>query len=77
MLQLAWKERNGFRKESSELVALLKKDLVKMASAAQVMVTQRVNDVSRQMSKPMIVRRLNTAKLGAGVEEAAKPAAKK
>ncbi len=47
-----------------------------MASAAQVRVTQRVNNASRQMPKPMMVRRLVATKFGASVEQAAKPAAK-
>ncbi len=76
-----WQGKEGLnleaiRKERSELAALLKKDLVKLASTAQVRVTQRVNNASRQMSKPMMVRRLVAAKFGAGVEEATKPAAK-
>jgi hypothetical protein len=76
-----WQGKEGLdleaiRKERSELAALLKKDLVKLASTAQVRVTQRVNNASRQMSKPMMVRRLVAAKFGAGVEQATKPAAK-
>jgi hypothetical protein len=47
-----------------------------MASTAQVKVTQRVNNASRQMSKLMMVRRLVAAKFGAGVEQATKPVAK-
>ena len=48
----------AIQKERSELVALLKKDLVKLVSTVQVRVTQRVNNASRQMTKPMMVRRL-------------------
>jgi hypothetical protein len=62
--------------ELTKLLALKKKNLVKEASAAQVRVTQRINGASWQISMPMMVRRLVMAKFGAGVEEAAKPAAK-
>jgi hypothetical protein len=54
----------AIQKEHFELVALLKKDLVKLASTAKVRVTQRVNNAFRQMTKPMMVRRLVAAKLG-------------
>jgi len=59
-----WNGKEGvdvvaIQKEPSELVALLKKDLVQLASTAQVRVTQRVNNAFRQMTKPMMVRRLD------------------
>ncbi len=68
-MQAIWDER-------TKLLASKKKDLVKEASAAQVRVMQRINGASWQISMPMMVRRLVMAKFGAGVEEAAKPAAK-
>ncbi len=64
----------AIREEHSELVALLKKDLVKLTSTTQVRVIQRMNNESWQISKPIMVRRLVAAKFGAGVEQAAKPA---
>ena len=44
----------AIQKERSELVALLKKDLVKLVSTVQVRVTQRVNNASWKMTKPMV-----------------------
>jgi hypothetical protein len=51
---------------------LLKKDLVKLFSTAQV----SVNNASMQMSKPMMVRRLVATKFYATVEQETKPTAK-
>ena len=49
---------------------MLKKQLVQLAATAQVRVTHRVDNKSRQMSKPMMIRRLIGAKFGL-VEELA------
>ena len=66
------------KKEREELNKLLKKQLVALAAAAQVRVTHRIDNKSRQVSKPMMIRRLICAKFGLVEELAAssKPAAK-
>jgi hypothetical protein len=66
----------GIRDERSKLLALKKKQLVKLASILQVWVTYRINGASRQISKPMMVRRLVAAKFGASVEQASTPSHK-
>jgi hypothetical protein len=63
----------GIRDEHSKLIALKKKQLVKMASIIQARVTHRINSASRQISKPMLIRRLVAAKFGANVEQASTP----
>jgi hypothetical protein len=56
----------GIRDEPSKLIASKKKELVKLASILQVRVMHRINGASRQISKPMMVRRLMVvAKFGA------------
>jgi hypothetical protein len=66
------------KKEREELNTLLKKQLVALAASAQVCVTHRIDNKSRQMSKPMMIRRLIGAKFGAVEQLSAsnKPAAK-
>ena len=64
------------KKERSELATLLKKQLVQLASQAQVRVTHRVDQKSRQMTKPMMIRRLVAAKFGKVEQASSKPAAK-
>ena len=66
----------GIRDERSKLLALKKKQLVKLASILQVWVTYRINGASRQISKPMMVRRLVAAKFGASVDHASTPSRK-
>jgi hypothetical protein len=60
----------GIRDERSKLIALKKKELVKLTSILQVRVTHRINGASRQISKLMMVRRLVAAKFGTNVEQA-------
>ena len=57
---------------------MLKKQLVQLAATAQVRVTHRVDNKSRQMSKPMMIRRLIGAKFGVAEQQSAatKPSAK-
>jgi hypothetical protein len=79
LLPLAWKGRGrcgSIRDEGSKLLALKKKQLVKLASILQVWVTHMINGASRQISKPMMVRRLVAAKFGASVEQASTPSRK-
>jgi hypothetical protein len=58
----------GIRDEPSKLIASKKKELVKLASILQVRVMHRINGESRQILKPMMVRRLMVvAKFGANV----------
>ncbi len=78
-----WHEKEGLdkealKKEREELSSMPKKQLVQLAATAQVHVTHRVDNKSRQMSKPMMIRRLIGAKFGLVEELAAssKPAAK-
>ncbi len=66
----------AIRKERSELANLLKKQLVQLASQAQVRVTHRVDNKSRQISKPMMIQRLVAAKFRAVEQASSKPAAK-
>jgi hypothetical protein len=66
----------GIRDEHSKLLALKKKQLVKLASVLQVRVMHRINGASQQISKPMMVRRLVAAKFGASVEQASTPSRK-
>jgi len=66
----------GIRDERSKLLALKKKQLVKLASILHVRVTHRINGASRQISKLMMVRRLVAAKFGASVEQASTPSRK-
>ena len=63
----------GIRDEHSKLLAIKKKQLIKLASILQVWVTHRINGESRQILKPMMVRRLVAAKFGANVEQASTP----
>jgi hypothetical protein len=51
-------DREAVKKEREELNKLLKKQLVALAAAAQVRVTHRIDNKSRQMSKPMMIRQL-------------------
>jgi hypothetical protein len=63
----------GIKDERSKLIALKKKQLLTLASNLQVWVTHRINGESRQILKPMMVRRLVAAKFGANVEQASTP----
>jgi hypothetical protein len=65
---------DGIRKEGMELGSLMKEQLVKVASSAQVWVTCQIDGKSHQVSKPMMVCRLIAKKFG-GIERASsKPA---
>jgi hypothetical protein len=66
----------GVRDERSKLLALKKKQLIKLASILQVWVMHRINSALRQIPKPMMVRRLVAAKFGANVEQASTPSHK-
>ena len=79
LLSVAWKGRARCASHpgrAHKATCSTKKDLVKEASTAQVRVTQRINGSPRKISKPMMVRRLVAAKLGASGEEAVKLAVK-
>jgi hypothetical protein len=71
-------DREAVKKEREELNTLLKKQLVALAASAQVRVTHRIDNKSRQMSKPMMIRRLIGAKFGEVEQQSAsnKPSAK-
>jgi hypothetical protein len=55
------------RKEREELLKLLKKQLIELARAAKVRVTQRVDKKYLQLSKSSMVRRLVAAKFNAAL----------
>jgi hypothetical protein len=59
------------KKEREELSSMLKKQLVQLAATAQVRVTHRVDNKSRQISKPMMIRRLIGAKFGVSEQQSA------
>jgi hypothetical protein len=66
------------KKEREDLSSMLKKQLVQLAAAAQVRVTHRIDNKSRQISKPMMIRRLIGAKFGVAEQQPAptEPSAK-
>ncbi len=66
----------AIKEETSELIILLKKQLVWLASQAQVRMTRQVDNKSRQMSKPMMIQRLVAAKFRAVEQASSKPAVK-
>jgi hypothetical protein len=49
-------DRDEVEKEREELSSLLKNQLVQLTATAQVCVTHCMNNKSRQMSKPMMIR---------------------
>ncbi len=71
-------DKEAVKKEREALNSLLKKQLVQLAATAQVRVTHRIDNKSRQMSKPMMIRRLLGAKFGVvkQLSASSKPAAK-